>query len=80
MLNFRSDVTIGLMLTVLVMVGVIAAAGWVYRDARAHEKRGIPIVHSTGNLHIRTPAAWFVACVLLFELFIPTYLDSRHPA
>jgi hypothetical protein len=52
----------------------------VYRDARAHDQRGTPIVYSFGALRIATPAAWFVACALLCELFVPAYLDNRMPA
>ena len=77
MLLTRSDMTVALLMVLAVLAGIVAAAGWVYRDARAHQLKGTPIVHSTGNLHILTPAAWFVACVLLVELFVPTYLDSR---
>jgi hypothetical protein len=64
----------------VVVTGVLAAAGWVYRDARAHDQRGTPIVYSFGALRIATPAAWFVACALLCELFVPAYLDNRMPA
>jgi hypothetical protein len=65
---------------VTVVVGcVLAVASRVYRDARAHAASGSPIVYSAGSLQIRTPAAWFAACTLLFELFIPVYLEKPPP-
>ncbi len=68
-------------MTVAMVLGcVLAVAGWVYRDARAHAARGNPVVYAAGGWQIRTPAGWFVACALLFELFIPAYLDNRRPA
>jgi hypothetical protein len=70
----------GLFVTLVLVAGVLTAASWVYRDARAHHDRGTPIVCSIGTLRIATPVAWFVACVLLCELFLPTYLDNRRPA
>jgi hypothetical protein len=70
----------GLFALMMLVIGVLAAAGWVYRDARAHHERGTPIVYSHGTLRIATPAGWFVACVLLCELFVPAYLDNRRPA
>jgi hypothetical protein len=70
----------GLFLAMVLVTAVLAAAGWVYQDARAHRRRGTPIVYSYGTLRIATPAGWFVACALLCELFIPTYLDNRSPA
>jgi hypothetical protein len=74
------DPAMVLFLTMVLVSGVLTAAGWVYRDARAHHQRGTPIACSFGTLRIATPAAWFVACVLLCELFLPAYLDNRRPA
>jgi hypothetical protein len=66
-------------LAVVIVVGaVFAAAAWVYTDARTHARRGNPIVCSAGALHVRTPAGWFFACLLLAELFLPLYFDSRE--
>jgi hypothetical protein len=65
---------------VIVLGAVFAAAAWVYTDARMHARRGNPIVGSAGSLHVRTPAGWFFACLLLAELFIPLYVDSREMA
>lgn len=66
-------------LAVVIVLGtVFAAAGWVYTDARMHARRGNPIIFSAGALHVRTPAGWFFACLLLAELFLPLYFDSRE--
>jgi hypothetical protein len=80
MLLTRSDMSVALLLVLVVLACVVAVASWVYLDARAHVQNGTPIVFSQGNLHIGTPAGWFLACAVLFELFIPVYLDSRRPA
>jgi hypothetical protein len=65
---------------VIVLGAVFAAAAWVYTDARMHARRGNPIVCSAGALHVHTPAGWFFACLLLAELFLPLYVDSREMA
>jgi hypothetical protein len=78
MLVSRSDMSVATLLMLLVFGAVVAAASWVYRDAREQAATGNPVVYSTGTLHITTPAAWFLACTLLFEFFLPTYLDSRR--
>jgi len=75
-----SDASVAPLLVLAIATALVAIASWVYRDARAHVADGRPIVYSSGDLRISTPAGWFVACVLLFELFIPVYLDRRHPA
>jgi Flp pilus assembly protein protease CpaA len=80
MLLTRPDTSVALLMVTFVVGCVLAVASWVYRDARAHAASGSPIVYSVGSLQIRTPAAWFVACTLLFELFIPVYLENRRPA
>jgi hypothetical protein len=77
MLLTRPDSSVAQLMVLVVLTCVVAVAAWVYRDARAHAKSGTPIVYSTGNLRIKTPVAWFLACAVLFELFIPVYLDSR---
>jgi hypothetical protein len=71
----------GAELALVFVVGIVfAAAAWVYADARTHARRGNPIVGSAGAFHVRTPAGWFVACLLLAELFLPLYFDSRQMA
>jgi hypothetical protein len=75
-----SDMSVATPLVLLLLAGVLAIAFWVYRDARAHQRRGTPIVYSWGGFEIATPAGWFLACALLFEMFIPAYLDNRRPA
>jgi hypothetical protein len=56
---------------------MFAAAVWVYSDAKAHVQRGNAIVLSWGGLNLSTPAAWFCACLLMGELFVPVYIDNR---
>jgi hypothetical protein len=61
-------------------VWVVAAAVWVHSDAKMYARRGNPVVFSWGALHLSTPMAWFFACLLLGELFVPAYIDSRSLA
>ena len=70
----------GALAAVFVLSIVFAAAAWVYADATTHARRGNSIVFSAGALHLRTPAGWFFACLLVSELFIPLYLDRRGMA
>jgi hypothetical protein len=64
--------------TVFLMVCVMfVAAAWVYNDAKAQANQGNPIDVSVGSLRLNTPAAWFLACLLMAELFIPPYVESR---
>ncbi len=56
---------------------MFATAVWVYSDAKTHVQRGNAIVLSWGGFNLSTPAAWFFACLLLGELFVPVYIDSR---
>ena len=70
----------GMLIAILLVVGIVlATAAWVYRDAKASAGRGRPIVSSVGSLQLSTPVAWFVACLLLWELCFPLYIDSRSP-
>ncbi|BDB43689.1 MULTISPECIES: hypothetical protein [Mycobacterium] len=57
---------------------VFATATWVYLDARAHAGRGRPIVSSYGSINIDTPAAWFLACLVMWETFFPHYIAQRR--
>lgn len=63
-----------------VVLAMLAAACWVYTDAREQAQRGNPVVMSVNSFELSTPAAWFVCCLLMGELFLPLYLDSRNPA
>lgn len=63
----------------LLVVIVLATATWVYKDAKASAGRGRPIVSSVGSVQLSTPTAWFFACLLLWELCFPLYIDSRSP-
>lgn len=74
--NFQSVTAVVFVL----LSSVFAAAVWVYSDAKTYARRGNPIVFSWGALHLSTPAAWFLACLLLGELFIPVYVDNRSLA
>ena len=70
----------GTLIAILLVVGIVlATAAWVYKDAKASAGRGRPIVSSVGSLQLSTPVAWFVACLLLWELCFPLYIDSRSP-
>jgi hypothetical protein len=70
----------GMQIAILLLVGIVlATAAWVYKDARASAGRCRPIVSSVGSVQLSTPVAWFVACLLLWELCFPLYIDSRSP-
>ncbi len=64
----------------IVLATALVAAIWVYVDAKEHAGQGRSITLSVGSLRLETPSAWFLACLVLGELFIPAYMDSRHPA
>ena len=68
----------GMLVAVFVVLGIaLATAEWVYTDAQESAGRGRPIVSSVGSFQLRTPAAWFFACLLLWEFVFPLYIDSR---
>lgn len=69
----------GVLVAVFVLLAcAFATAVWVYTDAQASAGRGRPIVSSVGSVQLRTPVAWFFACLLLWEFFFPLYIDSRN--
>jgi hypothetical protein len=64
--------------TVFMMLSIMfIAAAWVYSDAKTQADQGNPIDVSVGSLRLNTPVAWFLACLVLAELFIPLYVESR---
>lgn len=81
MFAFPAVSAAGGVLTAIVVLAliVLATAAWVYTDAKASARRGHPIVSSVGSVRLATPSAWFLACLLLWELCLPLYIDSRHP-
>jgi hypothetical protein len=77
---FPVSVTNTALVGVCVVGIVIATAVWVYADAKTYARRGNPIVMATESFQLRTPRGWFVACLLLWEVFFPLYIDSRSVA
>jgi hypothetical protein len=63
-----------------VIVTVVSTGLWVYADAKVQAQERTPVLFSSGSFALTTPAQWFIACVLGWELFFPLYLDSRSPA
>lgn len=63
-----------------IVVTVLSTGLWVYADAKMQAKQRNPVLFSTGSFALTTPVRWFVACLLVWELFFPLYLDSRSPA
>lgn len=61
----------------LLVVFVLGTDLWVLRDARDRAAEGRPVVLELGTLRIDTPEAWFVACLLLWVVFMPLYLVIR---
>jgi Flp pilus assembly protein protease CpaA len=78
MLLTPSELSVALVVMSAVLGAVVVVAAWVYRDAKSQAASGYPVVYSAGTLHIKTPVAWFLACTLLFEVFVPAYLDNRR--
>lgn len=69
-----------LMMLATIVVTVLSTGLWVYSDAKLQAKQRSPVLFSTGSFELTTPARWFIACLLVWELFFPLYLDSRSPA
>jgi hypothetical protein len=61
----------------LAVLVIGAASVWVYLDAQRCAGEGAPVVIRIGNFAVSTPAAWLVACVLLWMFFFPMYVVSR---
>ena len=61
----------------VVLVIVLASDVWVYQDALAQNSRGTPVFFRFGTFTIDTPAAWFIACLILWIIFFPLYFTSR---
>jgi hypothetical protein len=76
-MSIRMDTAIAGPMVVFVLCVMFAAAVWVYTDAKTHAGQGNPIAVSVGSLRLNKPVAWFLACLLLGELFIPIYVESR---
>lgn len=74
------DAVHGLIVVVVLLGFVAVAAMWVYSDARTHADDGRPIEASVGSLELKTPTAWCLACLVLPELVLPVYVESRTPA
>jgi hypothetical protein len=68
-------------LPIIAFLVVLAVDLWVYRDARSRQRRGDPATVSIGSLHVETPEAWFLGCLLLIIVFVPLYLTAtgRNP-
>jgi hypothetical protein len=60
-----------------VVLVIVATALWVYADARTQSQRGNPVVCSIGVLEGNSPTTWFIACLILWILFFPTYVVVR---
>jgi hypothetical protein len=61
----------------LVVAVIVAASVWVYVDAQRCAGEGAPVVLRIGGFALSTPAAWLVACVLVWVFFFPMYVISR---
>jgi len=65
-------------LPIAVLLVIIATDLWVYTDARTRSERGSPVTLSIGVLKLNTPTVWFVACLILWILFLPAYIVARN--
>ncbi len=66
-----------LLVPVLVVLVILAVDLWVYADAKRCADEGAPVVLRAGAFAVDTPAAWFVACLVLWVIFFPLYVASR---
>jgi hypothetical protein len=62
---------------ILILLAVVGTDLWVYADATALSERGTPVVFFTGFLEVDTPAAWLLACLVLWIVFFPLYVTIR---
>jgi hypothetical protein len=62
------------LLPIFVLAVGLAIDFWVYSDAKAYEERGRPVVFSAGSLEVNTPTASFLACLLMWLLFLPLHI------
>ena len=69
------EALLGPVAAAVVVVGVDL---WVFRDAQRWARAGTPVEFRLGALSLRTPASWFVACLVLWVFFVPTYLVARR--
>jgi hypothetical protein len=67
--------------SIAVLVLALTVDVWVYGDARKRHLHGHPTSVSIGSLRVQTPEAWFLACLLLWVVFVPLYLTAtgRNP-
>ena len=66
-----------LLVPVLVVLVILAVDLWVYADAKRCADEGAPVALRVGAFAVDTPAAWFVACLVLWVIFFPLYVASR---
>ncbi len=67
-----------LLVPVLAALVVVALDVWVLADARHWVRVGTPVTLRLGAFRLETPESWFVACLLLWIFFFPTYLVARR--
>jgi cytochrome c oxidase assembly factor CtaG len=68
---------LSLIIALLILLGIDA---WVYEDARARAESGAPVTFSAGGFFLETPLQWFIACLLVWIVFLPLYVVRRSPA
>lgn len=68
------------LIPILVLVLAVGSDLWVYYDAKAQWERGTPVFFSTSFLRLDSPAAWFVACLVVWVIFFPIYVVGRNQA
>lgn len=63
-----------------IMVGglLVGVAGWVFRDARSHEKEHRPVAATVLGLTVDSSAVWAALCLVIFAVAFPLYLLARR--
>jgi hypothetical protein len=77
-LDVVAATTPGFVPAMVLLLVVVGTDGWVYRDAARQRDAGEPVVLVIGTLRIGTPAAWLIACLLVWVSAVLFYLAGRR--
>ena len=74
--SYARAMTAGIAVTLVLLV--VGSDLWVFLDARRWSRAGTPVVLRLGSLTIGLPETWFIACLVLWIFFFPTYVVARR--
>lgn len=67
-----------LLLPIVVGVLLLGVAGWVFQDARSHEREDRPVTVTVFGLTVESSSVWAALCLVLFAFAFPLYLVARR--